>query len=127
VRLVTTDGRSFEVNGGLTSCFLQTLLTVEHTPDTAAPQPQGISAPSSSAKNQKPQKSKDAEQLKETGTVHFMGNITRKLVITPSYELGVKRNGQTGAGRRRAAESPQEEEEAGLEELPDDFAMDVEN
>jgi hypothetical protein len=187
VRLITTDGRSFEVNSGLSTCFLQTLLAVDYQPPPppsstsgsvhntnssneregrgTATQPTMMTTTSSSSAGVLNRHSNTTtttassssslsyfsggvgrsikvetgfssqQQESSAGSLHFMGNITRKLVITPNYELGVKRNKSANQSRtaQRAREEGDEEEEQGMgenqriEEMVDDFIMEVDS
>jgi hypothetical protein len=110
---MTKNGISYEIKNGLTSSFLQTLMNVELQQLTApsssssslsvGDNPHLPSSSSSSLSSEKKKKSSHEKTgttsstipaLTSTeirGNIHFMGNITKKLVITPSYELGVKR------------------------------------
>lgn len=102
VRLVTNDGKSFDVRNGLAACFMQSLVTVDVSQSEAKPSPEGEqSAPSK-------KKSKEVPVTSEQGTMHLMGNITKKLVLTPNYELGVQRKRSSSLSTQRAHRAAQE-------------------
>ncbi len=41
---------------------------------------------------------------RRSGSIHFMGNVTKKLVITPDYEIGTKKSKVSTANGGGAAE-----------------------
>ncbi len=79
VRLVAEDGRSYEVNSGMAACFSQCVVQVSPPADIAV-KSESVSVPSSAMSG----------AAKSEGHVHFLGHITKKVVVVPEYELGVK-------------------------------------
>lgn len=129
VRLITNDGRSFDVTNGLAACFTQTLISVDVDSSPSA-LTEGGDPSSIDAVNSAPRKTKKEPNLvstdsstSEQGKIQFMGNILRKLVITPNYELGIQSKKVAGlkSGDRASSE---EELIAEEEEFPIDI-MDV--
>lgn len=106
VKLVTENGNSYDVNSGLTAAFMQCLTSVEVPP---AEESDGLNIktegeyPSSSGNSSNNNQHKKSNKLKDNmipgkeGKVCFLGNITRKLVVTPDYELGIRRQNTTKA------------------------------
>jgi hypothetical protein len=113
VRFVTKNGQSYEIKNGLTSSFLQTLMNVDVQQPTA-PSSSSVDNPAPPSASSSSEKKKKSTNDKTTatatlltteirGNIHFMGNITKKLVITPSYELGVKRKKGIPSGSSSSA------------------------
>lgn len=94
MRLVTSDGKSFGVANGLAACFTQTLVSVDVDNSSSMPTEGGELPPTTSSNSKKAKKETSVpsnSSTAEQGKIHFMGNISRKLVITPNYELGTQR------------------------------------
>lgn len=111
VRLVTESGLTYQVSSGLAASFSQTLAAIETRDipvDTSSSTSAGGGSSSSSS-------GKSLGRLKRAGAgggsvsgggestepvldpskvgdIHFMGNITKKLVLTPEYEIGTKKS-----------------------------------
>lgn len=99
VKLVTENGNEYDVNAGLAACFLQCLMSVEVPPpdddDVIHVKAEGGEATSSSSVNKKTNnKTKDNVLVGKEGKLCFLGNVTKKLVVTPDYELGIRRKKQ---------------------------------
>jgi hypothetical protein len=73
VRMRTADGKTFEVSSGLAASFQQCLSSISIPP----PEPVASSSSSSSNNNNIPL---------PPGRLCMLGNITKKLVVTPSME-----------------------------------------
>lgn len=106
VSLVTNDGNVYEIKAGLASSFLQCLSAIR-TPTEADPNAIAASGMASAATAASSSTKKGGKKVAQNsslqapdgpiavgmdGTVHFLGNITKKLVVTPTYELGVKKS-----------------------------------
>lgn len=103
VKLVTDNGLIYDVTSGLFSCFQQTVSIIDpQTPATTSNNAinatnsnnQPTNVPSSSASHQNPLQNlhHNSNHTSETpGDLYFLGNITKKIVMTPEYELGNKK------------------------------------
>lgn len=92
----TTTGElmEFDVDAGLMSSFYQDLLAVDKPPVDAA----AATAPSSSSAAAAAEGPKKEDAAESVAAVAVLGNVTRKLVVTPPFAvLGEKRDKLAGA------------------------------
>ena len=91
------DGRKYSVNSGLQVAFAQYVasVTISELPNASAPtnahstnNTSNNIGTTTSAANKPDIKTENNISLKYTGDLHMFGSITRKLVITPEYEIG---------------------------------------
>jgi len=121
VTLLTEDGKLYEMQPGLNNSSLQCLAAIDIPPvDPAnAPHPTASPVPSTTS-NKKGKKSSSSSNNAEEegpiavgqdGAVHFLGNVTKKLVVTPTYELGVKKNRTSANSINSSGQSGHRQEE----------------
>jgi hypothetical protein len=139
VRLVTTDGRTYEVNAGMNSSFVQILSTVHLDPQaiSAAAAAAAASAAaaaalgnSSSSAGTGPRKQQQkgvaaaAAAEEETapsivGSINLMGSVTKKLVLTPAHDIGERRCRAFSVTKKTDSVLPQQLGKAGGHNLDD--------
>lgn len=96
----TTTGElmEFDVDAGLMSSFYQDLLAVDKPPADAAAAAAAAAAPSSSSAAAAAEAPKKEAAAESEAAVAVLGNVTRKLVVTPPFAvLGEKRDKLAGA------------------------------
>lgn len=120
MRLVTTSGKTYEICSGVASSFVQILAAMNVKEDASGGDVHdSAAAPSASADAADAADAAGAVRIKADpdaaaaaraahasaatatataaaaaapgGSVHFMGSITKKLVVTPEYEIGDRR------------------------------------
>jgi hypothetical protein len=131
-----------QVSSGMAASFAQYLTAIqlnEVAPETRSTETNATGGVSSSGAKPATKggsgKKSDASTAKtqehvldprRTGSVHFMGNITKKLVITPDYEIGTKRNKNAESRAQRNTQYQQQTNEDGFDEEQED-AEDIYN
>lgn len=117
-RLIARDGQIYEVAPGLVTAFQQTIAQIELPPET--PAPIGLAGGATTT------------ATAGVGSLHLLGQVTRKVVITPRMEDYMRSlttqtktvpKGGSGGGEEATSSLP-EGEEVGQEEDMAEMAMD---
>lgn len=101
VILITTNGLKYDVNNGMATCFSQYLFSLDIDLSEEAKKASAAAAtcntnqtlPSSSSSAYSRQNIKPSQPvIPITGKLCMLDRISRKLIITPQYDIGKMRN-----------------------------------